>query len=236
MPALSRLRSTLPRDPARGSHGGGVRRAAVSEPTPAPADRARRGLAALCAVVGGYGLPLGIVAAVVTGWGTAAACHLVLGAPNGLPSAAKSPMPCATCRSTCATSRPRHARRGAWRLSRAPMRSVVRRAGGVRPGRRGRAVAAQGLALLHLPRLGPDLVFNRLQQVEHEAYLTFLAEHAGVLRARRWWPPDVAARAVTPPWSRGSPRAGGSQLCRRGCQRRGRRRYLAGCAALRRRL
>ncbi len=27
---------------------------------------------------------------------------------------------------------------------------------------------------------GPTLVLNRLQQVEHEAYLTFLADHAGV--------------------------------------------------------
>ena len=27
---------------------------------------------------------------------------------------------------------------------------------------------------------GPTLVLNRLQQVEHEAYLTFLAGHAGV--------------------------------------------------------
>ena len=46
-------------------------------------------LAALCAVVGAYGLPLGVIAAVLVGWGTAAACHLAMGAPNGLPSAAE---------------------------------------------------------------------------------------------------------------------------------------------------
>ena len=45
------------------------------------------GLAAICAVVGGYGFPLNVVAAIVVGWGTAAAGHLALGAPNGLPSA-----------------------------------------------------------------------------------------------------------------------------------------------------
>ena len=49
----------------------------------------RVSLAALCAVVGGYGLPLGVVAAIIVGWGTAAACHLAMGAPNGLPSAAR---------------------------------------------------------------------------------------------------------------------------------------------------
>ena len=47
------------------------------------------GLAGLCAVVGSYGLPLGVVAAVIVGWGTAAACHLAMGAPNGLPSASE---------------------------------------------------------------------------------------------------------------------------------------------------
>ena len=31
-------------------------------------------LAAVCAVVGGYGFPLNVVAAIVLGWGTAAAC------------------------------------------------------------------------------------------------------------------------------------------------------------------
>ena len=41
------------------------------------------GLAALCAVVGGYGLPLGILAADRTGWGTAAACHLAWARPTG---------------------------------------------------------------------------------------------------------------------------------------------------------
>ena len=46
-------------------------------------------LPALCAVVGAYGLPLGVIAAVLVGWGTAAACHLAMGAPNGLPSAAE---------------------------------------------------------------------------------------------------------------------------------------------------
>ena len=45
-------------------------------------------IAALCAVVGAYGLPLGVIAAVIVGWGTAAA-HLAMGAPNGLPSAAE---------------------------------------------------------------------------------------------------------------------------------------------------
>ena len=46
-------------------------------------------LAGICAVIGSYGLPLGVIAAVIVGWGTAAACHLAMGAPNGLPSASE---------------------------------------------------------------------------------------------------------------------------------------------------
>ncbi len=139
------------------------------------------GLAALCAVVGGYGLPLGILAAIVTGWGSAAACHLVLGAPNGLPSAAEVTDSVrdlqVDVRDLASTERQE------W--------GVAAFAGTDSEGRRlelavyGRdATDAQWLRKVWRFCIyrdsGPTLVLNRLQQVEHEAYLTFLADHAGV--------------------------------------------------------
>ncbi|MFZ0248686.1 MAG: YbhN family protein [Acidimicrobiales bacterium] len=137
-------------------------------------------LAALCAVVGAYGLPLGVIAAVVVGWGTAAACHLAMGAPNGLPSAAEVT--------------------GAVRDLQVEvhgLRSMAHQEWGVASfagtDAAGRPIelavygrdAADAQWLRKVWRFciyrdsGPTLVLNRLQQVEHEAYLTFLAGHAG---------------------------------------------------------
>ncbi len=138
-------------------------------------------ISALCAVVGGYGLPLGVLGAVVVGWGTAAACHLAMGAPNGLPSARE------------VTDSVRDLGVEVRELA-----SMTRQEWGVAAfaGRdaQGRPVelsvygrdAADAQWLRKMWRFciyrdsGPTLMFNRLQQVEHEAYLTFLAAHAGV--------------------------------------------------------
>src|SRR6185312_10874180 len=46
-------------------------------------------LAALSALIGGYGLPFNIAASILIGWGMAAACHLAVGSPAGLLSAAE---------------------------------------------------------------------------------------------------------------------------------------------------
>ncbi len=139
------------------------------------------GLAALCAVIGGYGLPLGVLAAIVTGWGTAAACHLVLGAPNGLPSAEEVA--------------------DAVRDLQVDVRDLtsmdrqewgVAAFAGTDPEGRPLELAVYGRDAADAQWLskvwrfciyrdsGPTLVLNRLQQVEHEAYVTFLADHAGV--------------------------------------------------------
>jgi uncharacterized protein (TIRG00374 family) len=137
-------------------------------------------LAALCAVVGAYGLPLGVIAAVVVGWGTAAACHLAMGTPNGLPSAGE------------VTAAVRDLQVEVHGLS-----SMTRQEWGV-ASFAGTDTAGRPLELAVYGRdaadaqwlrkvwrfciyrdSGPTLVLNRLQQVEHEAYLTFLAGHAG---------------------------------------------------------
>jgi glycosyltransferase 2 family protein len=139
-------------------------------------------VAALCAVVGGYGLPLGVIAAVVVGWGTAAACHLAMGAPNGLPSAVE------------VTESVRDLQVEVHGLSSMPRQEwgVAAFAGTDADGHQvelavyGRDAAdAQWLRKVWRFCIyrdsGPTLIINRLQQVEHEAYLTFLAAHAGAL-------------------------------------------------------
>ena len=178
-------------------------------------------LAGLCAVIGSYGLPLGVIAAVIVGWGTAAACHLAMGAPNGLPSASE------------VTAAVRDLQVEVVGLS-----SMERQEWGVASfagaDPEGRTIelavygrdAADAQWLRKVWRFciyrdsGPTLMVNRLQQVEHEAYLTFLAAHAGARGAR-----DRGSRAVRAgarrrsdhPAARRTPAlpAGGS-----GCQRR----------------
>jgi uncharacterized protein (TIRG00374 family) len=137
-------------------------------------------LAALCAVVGSYGLPLGVIAAVLVGWGTAAACHLAMGAPNGLPSAAE------------VTGAVRDLQVEVHGLSSmAHQEWGVASFAGTDPAGRPLELAVYGRDAADAQWLrkvwrfciyrdsGPTLVLNRLQQVEHEAYLTFLAGHAG---------------------------------------------------------
>jgi len=137
-------------------------------------------IAALCAVVGAYGLPLGVIAAVIVGWGTAAACHLAMGAPNGLPSAAEV---------TDAVRDLQVEVHGLTPMTRQEW-GVASFAGTGADGQPlelavyGRDAAdAQWLRKMWRFCIyrdsGPTLVLNRLQQVEHEAYLTFLAAHAG---------------------------------------------------------
>ncbi len=138
-------------------------------------------LAAVSAIVGGYGFPLNVVAALVLGWGTAAACHLALGAPNGLPSAEE------------VTEALRELRVEVEGLVASPEQEwgVEVFEGRDREGHRieaavyGRDAAdAQWLSKVWRYAVyrdsGPTLMFNRLQQVEHEGYLTFLAGHTGV--------------------------------------------------------
>jgi uncharacterized protein (TIRG00374 family) len=172
-------------------------------------------IAALCAVVGAYGLPLGVIAAVIVGWGTAAACHLAMGAPNGLPSAAEV---------TDAVRDLQVEVHGLTSMARQEW-GVASFAGTDTEGRPlelavyGRDAAdAQWLRKVWRFCIyrdsGPTLVLNRLQQVEHEAYLTFLAAHAGtqvpeVVAAGRCGPArDAALVTRLPEGTRFSQREG----------------------------
>ncbi len=140
------------------------------------------GVSAVCAVVGGYGLPMGVIGAIVVGWGAAAASHLALGAPNGLPSASE------------VTQAVRDLRVDVRNLtSSARQEWGVAAFAGTDPEGRTLELAVYGRDAADAQWLrkiwrfciyrdsGSTLVLNRLQQVEHEAYLTFLADHAGVV-------------------------------------------------------
>jgi uncharacterized membrane protein YbhN (UPF0104 family) len=137
-------------------------------------------LAGLCAVAGSYGLPLGVLAAVIVGWGTAAACHLAMGAPNGLPSASEVTDAVRDLQvevhGLSATTRQE------WGV--ASFAGTDAEGDPIELAVYGRDAAdAQWLRKVWRFCIyrdsGPTLVLNRLQQVEHEAYLTFLAAHAG---------------------------------------------------------
>jgi hypothetical protein len=165
-------------------------------------------LAALCAVVGSYGLPLGVIAAVIVGWGTAAACHLAMGAPNGLPSAAE------------VTDAVRDLQVEVHGLtSMARQEWGVASFAGTDTGGRPLELAVYGRDAADAQWLrkvwrfciyrdsGPTLVLNRLQQVEHEAYVTFLAAHAGtqvpeIVAAGRCGPAHDAALVTRLPEGR----------------------------------
>ena len=85
-----RLRPALSRHPARHRHRGGAGRAALPEPADAPARRSAPWRWPPCARSSApTACPSASWPRVIVGWGTAAACHLALGAPNGLPSAAE---------------------------------------------------------------------------------------------------------------------------------------------------
>ena len=145
-------------------------------------------VAVLTAVSGGYALPVNAVSSMALGWGVAAALHLAVGSPLGLPSAAEVTEWIADLNVAVAD------------IIRAPSQEWgVEQFTGRDP--TGKAIelsvygrdASDARVLAKLWRFaiyrdsGPTLIMDRLQQVEHEAYLTLMAERAGILV------PDVLA-------------------------------------------
>jgi uncharacterized protein (TIRG00374 family) len=138
-------------------------------------------VAALAAVVGGSALPVNAISSLVLGWGVAAGLHLAVGSPLGLPSVAEVTDWIAELDVEVAG------------ITRAPKQvwGVEQLAGRDDAGRTvelsvyGRDASDAGV-LAKLWRFcfyrdsGPTLILDRLQQVEHEAYLTLMAGRAGV--------------------------------------------------------
>jgi uncharacterized membrane protein YbhN (UPF0104 family) len=138
-------------------------------------------VAAFAAVVDGSALPVNAVSSLAIGWGVAALLHLAAGSPLGLPSAEEVSAGIADL--DVAVNDIVRAPNQVW---------GVERFGGRDPD--GNTVelsvygrdAADARVLAKLWRFcfyrdsGPTLILDRIQQVEHEAYVAFMAARAGV--------------------------------------------------------
>jgi uncharacterized protein (TIRG00374 family) len=145
-------------------------------------------LAVLAGVCGGQALPVNAISSIALGWGVAAALHLAVGSPLGLPSAAEITEWITDLRMTARdiTRAPRQV----WGVEQFTGRDEAGKT--IELSVYGRD-ASDARILAKLWRFclyrdsGPTLILDRLQQVEHEAYLTLMAGRAGVLV------PDVLA-------------------------------------------
>jgi len=156
-------------------------------------------LAVLAGVCGGLALPVNAISSVALGWGVAAALHLAVGSPLGLPSAAEITEWITDLRMTARdiTRTPRQV----WGVEQFTGRDEAGKT--IELSVYGRD-ASDARVLAKLWRFclyrdsGPTLILDRLQQVEHEAYLTLMAGRAGVpvpdvLAAGRFGPSRDAA-------------------------------------------
>ncbi len=142
-------------------------------------------LVALASAVGGHGLPVNVLGSLAIGWGTTAVVRLIFGSPLGLPSAGDVQLLLAELGIRSADVRPN--RRQVWGVARYEATELD---GAGSPGRLGievygrdaadaRLLTKAGRFLLYRDS-GPSLTITRLQQVEHEAFLTLRAGQAGV--------------------------------------------------------
>ena len=159
---------------------------------------------ALAAVVHGAGLPAAVLAGLGVGWGTAAAWHLVVGSPLGLPSAEEVGVLIAEMGEAVSAIRP--TRYQVWGVARYVATDPQGRVDVSVYGRDAADAQLLGKALrfLFYRDSGPTLSLTRLQQVEHEAYVNLMAQRAGarvpeVLAAGRAGPSGDAVLLTRPP-------------------------------------
>src|SRR6516164_9574312 len=131
-------------------------------------------LAVLAGVCSGQALPVNALSSIALGWGVAAGLHLAVGSPLGLPSAAEI-----TGWITDLHIMVRD-------VTRAPRQVWGAEKFTGRDASDARVLAKLWRFCVYRDS-GPTLIMDRLQQVEHEAYLTLMAGRAGVLV------PDVLA-------------------------------------------
>ena len=139
-------------------------------------------LAVLAGVCGGQALPVNAISSVALGWGIAAGLHLAVGSPLGLPSAAEVTEWITDLNVTVAdiTRAPGQVWGVEQFTGRDPAGSPIELAVYGRDASDARVLAKLWRFCLYQDS-GPTLILNRLQQVEHDAYLTLLAGRAGVL-------------------------------------------------------
>ena len=143
-------------------------------------------LVALAGAVGGHGLPLNVLGSLAIGWGVTAAVRLAFGSPLGLPSAEDVRLLLAGLGIAAGGVHP--ASKQVWGVAQfratetdhadsSDRRIAIEVYG--RDAADARLLTKAGRFLLYRDS-GPSLTITRLQQVEHEAYLTFRAGRAGV--------------------------------------------------------
>jgi uncharacterized protein (TIRG00374 family) len=175
-------------------------------------------VALLTAVSGGYALPVNAVSSMALGWGVAAGLHLAVGSPLGLPSAAEVTAWIADL--NVAVRDVGRAPRQVWGVERFtgrdPAGEPVELAVYGRDASDARVLAKLWRFVVYRDS-GPTLITDRLQQVEHEAYLTLMAGRAGVLvpdvlAAGRFGPSDDAALVTRVPAGHALSQADGAGL------------------------
>ena len=165
-------------------------------------------LASLAAVVDGTALPVNTVSSLALGWGLAAGLHLITGSPLGLPSAQEIAEWIAGL--NVRVEGINRAPRQIWGVEKLTGRDDTGRT--IELAVYGRD-ASDARVLAKLWRFcfyrdsGPTLILDRLQQVEHEAYLTMMAGRTGVLvpevlAAGRFGPSRDAALVTRLPGAR----------------------------------
>jgi len=175
-------------------------------------------LALLAAISGGAALPVNAISSVALGWGVAAALHLAVGSPLGLPSAAEVTQWIADLHVQVADVA--RAPRQVWGVEQFTGRDPAGHA--IELSVYGRDASDAGV-LAKLWRFcvyrdsGPTLIMDRQQQVEHEAYLTLMAGRAGVLvpdvlASGRFGPSGDAALVTRVPDGPALAQAGGAEL------------------------
>ena len=139
-------------------------------------------LASIAAVVDGSALPVNTISSLALGWGVAAGLHLAVGSPLGLPSAEEITEWIADL--NVAVDGITRARRQIWGVEKLAGQDAAGRT--IEVAVYGRD-ASDARVLAKLWRFcfyrdsGPTLILDRLQQVEHEAFVTLMAGRAGVL-------------------------------------------------------
>lgn len=161
-------------------------------------------LLALATVVNGSGLPVAVLASVALGWGVTALVHLVFGSPLGLPSADEVAMLLGDLDIPAEGVAPTP--RQEWGVGRFTARAGDAEVDVSVYGRDASdaQLLAKTVRFLFYRDSGPTLAFTRRQQVEHEAYLTLMAERAGarvpaVLAAGPAGPAHDALLVTRPP-------------------------------------
>jgi glycosyltransferase 2 family protein len=137
------------------------------------------GLLALAAVVNGSGLPVAVLASLAIGWGSVAIVHLIVGSPLGLPSAQELVVLLGDLGIQVDQVVPDQDQEwGVGRFSGVIDGKAAEVSVYGRDDSDAQLLAKTGRFLFYRDS-GPTLSITRRQQVEHEAYLTLMADRAG---------------------------------------------------------